>query len=260
MLGIAALVLATALAVIAVLLARDDDPTRVTPLREETTKLPERGSKYREGPVPGIAWAAKPRQGAAAASSSGKRPRNRDGAGTGGHPAAREGRPTAKRHDDEGKQPRRARTPDGRPPRSPAAPPAPVAPAPAPVSIPAGDAPPGATSPAPAPSPITQPDSEPADDAEPGPAPKAQAPEIVIEIAGGKLASKLRDVRPQGGHVRLRVRSDELVIVEVEGLHLSQLVMGGRETLIELDSLSSKKYEVELRRRKGVLLLLLERD
>jgi hypothetical protein len=257
-LGIAALVLAAALAVIAVLLSQDGDSTRVKPLREETTKVREQGSKYREGPVPGIAWAAKPRQGPPPSSSQGKRPHGGNAAGTGGHPASREGRPAARRHDDERDRRRRGPSKAGKPALPPAVPPAQPTPAPVPVSIPAGDSAPAAPDPAPAPPAVTQLSSPPAADPKPEAAPKVQAFEI--EIVGGKLADKLHDVHPKAGHIRLRVRSNELVIVEVEGIPQSQPVTAGKDTLIELDSLSSKKYEVEIRRRKGVLTLLLERD
>ena len=61
----------------------------------------------------------------------------------------------------------------------------------------------------------------------------------------------------QDGHVRLRIRSDELVIVDVEDYEPSWSIAAGGEALIEFETGVTKGYKLKLRRRKGALTLRL---
>jgi hypothetical protein len=85
-----------------------------------------------------------------------------------------------------------------------------------------------------------------------------EAQPVEIEIEDGELETELDRVYSRDGHVRLRIRSDQLLIVEVEDHKLSQPVSAGGEALVEFDTNSTKGFEVELRRRKGVLVLRLD--
>jgi hypothetical protein len=76
-----------------------------------------------------------------------------------------------------------------------------------------------------------------------------------IEIEDGKLEDDVDRVRSSNGHVRLRIRSDELVLVEVEDSNKKWLVPASGETLIEFDWSSRKGAKLDLRHRKGVLVL-----
>lgn len=123
---------------------------------------------------------------------------------------------------------------------------------PAPAAVPATlTPPPAASGPAPTERSPTQPISP----------PEAATPEthqIEIEIEDGELETELDRFHSHGGEVRLRIRSDRFVIVEVEDRALSWPILAGGEALISFDTGSVKSYELELRRHKGVLVLRLD--
>lgn len=91
----------------------------------------------------------------------------------------------------------------------------------------------------------------------PGTASVPEAPAVEIEIEDGEIETDLDRVRPHDGHVRLRIRSDRFVVVEVEDHDGSWSVPAGGEALIEFDALSTKGFKLKLSRRKGVLVLRL---
>jgi hypothetical protein len=85
-----------------------------------------------------------------------------------------------------------------------------------------------------------------------------ETPPVEVQIEDGDLESEPERIQASDGRVRLQVRSDRFVIVEVEDPELSWPVLAGQETLIEFDTRSTKSYEVELRRRRGALVLRLD--
>jgi hypothetical protein len=248
-LGIAVLIGALAVTAIVVLVSQAGDDIRATPLRDDTKKPQQRSQQGQEaGPsVPSVVTLS-PRSRSRSTARRGARERSRrarnrrHAAGTGGSPLA----VRDVRNDD---RPRHSRPWNPEPPKGRAVPPSPPAlPAPAhgPPSLstpaaPAGPAPPKHAGPQPSNTPETV------------PAPKPHPVEIAIE--DGELESELDRVHPIDGHIRLRIRSDQLVIVEVESHKLSQTVRAGGEALIEFDTLSRKSFKLELRRRKDVLVL-----
>jgi hypothetical protein len=248
-LGIAALMGATAAAVIVVVMSPGDGP-RVTPLREEKTKQERRGDRS-EDASPGTRWlvAPAPRSRLPArrierARSKGARDRER--------PARRRGRPAAKPRARKYERTRRARSRNPRRPRGRTTPSLPLAvPAPGPASAPPSK-PPASAEPARPGQPATQLSNTPetATTSEPRP--------TKIEIEDGELETELDRVHAQDGRVRLHIHSDQFVVVEVEHHELSRLVPAGGEALLEFDTLSTKGFEIELRRRKGVLVLRLD--
>lgn len=80
---------------------------------------------------------------------------------------------------------------------------------------------------------------------------------VDIEIEDSELRRGPDRIHGHGGYVTLRVRSDVLLIVEVEGKRLSWPVLAGEAVLITLDMRSTKDLELELIRRKGGLVLRL---
>jgi hypothetical protein len=82
-----------------------------------------------------------------------------------------------------------------------------------------------------------------------------EAPPVEIEIEDGELETELDRVHSHDGRVRLLIRSDQFVVVEVEDHELSWSVPAGGEALIEFDTLSTKGFKLKLRRRKGILVL-----
>jgi hypothetical protein len=81
----------------------------------------------------------------------------------------------------------------------------------------------------------------------------SDAQEVVIEH--GEIESGNR-VQAHDGHVRLRIRSDQLVLVEVEDRALSWLIPSAGDQVIEFDT-SENAFKLELRHRKGGLVLRL---
>jgi hypothetical protein len=76
-----------------------------------------------------------------------------------------------------------------------------------------------------------------------------------IEIEDGEIEDDVERVRSVDGHVRLRIRSDELVLVELEGSTRTWLVPAHGEAVIEFDTSSSKGAKLELHHHKGLLVL-----
>ena len=256
MLGIAALVGAAVAIVVAVVVSRADN--HVTPLREETPK-PEKRSEPGEQAGPIRPWLKPvPRSRAARRRERrhGKQVRERK------RHARREGRPATKpRPGRRAKRvrvrltrpaPRRRRT--GAPPPLAVSTPGPAlvaplavpAPDPGPIAL---DEPPAAVEPAASAESTVQPSSPP----ETAPTPGADA--VAIEIEDGKLETDIDRVYPRDGRVRLLVRTDELLVVDLEDYEPSWSIPAGGEALVEFDASSSKGFKLKLRHRKGVLVL-----
>jgi hypothetical protein len=79
--------------------------------------------------------------------------------------------------------------------------------------------------------------------------------EIVIE--DGEIEHGGNRVQVHEGHVQLRIRSDQLLQVEVEDRPLSWLVPATGEQVIDFDT-AEKSFKLELRHRKGGLVLRLQ--
>jgi hypothetical protein len=77
-----------------------------------------------------------------------------------------------------------------------------------------------------------------------------------VVISDGEIEHGNNRVRSRDGHVQLRVRSDQLLLVEVEDRALTWLVPAAGDALIEFDT-SEKAFKLELRHRKGGLVLRL---
>jgi hypothetical protein len=76
-----------------------------------------------------------------------------------------------------------------------------------------------------------------------------------IEIEDGEIEDDVERIRSGDGHVRLRIRSDELVLVEVEDIPRTWLVPAHGEAVIEFDISSPKGAKLELHHHKGLLVL-----
>jgi hypothetical protein len=135
--------------------------------------------------------------------------------------------------------------------------PLPTIPAPQPVSAPAAPAQPpagmvGPSSPteAPATQPITPSNDTPDEDARP-----VEVAAQLIEIEDGELESDVKRVKPVDGHIRLRIRSDALLLVDVEDSARTWLVPAHGEALVEFDTSSPESFKLELHHHKGMLVL-----
>jgi hypothetical protein len=76
----------------------------------------------------------------------------------------------------------------------------------------------------------------------------------VVEIEDGEIEDEVKRVKSSDGHIRLRIRSDELVLVDLEDSTRTWLVPAGVETLIVFDA-ASKSFKLELHHHKGMLVL-----
>jgi hypothetical protein len=87
--------------------------------------------------------------------------------------------------------------------------------------------------------------------------PPAPAPRVIeIDVLGGELATGFNHaVYDRGERVRLRVRSDDASVVEIQGYGISQPISAGGELQIEFDAVYTGLYKVRL--KKGNLLLAL---
>jgi hypothetical protein len=245
-LGIAAFIAAATATVVVVLISQGGDPPHVTMLRETPTKAQQHGEQggddgqWLDGPVPhsqvpahrsererggrGRRHELRPQQGGSRAA----RPVHEIGTGGAGSVIRR-------------------------PARVPAAP---VAPSPVPVPKPA----PGPTSsPAlPSPSPAPAPTEKSGGKEGSAPETKKQAGRpIEIVIEDGELETDIDRIQADNGHVRLHIRTDELLVVDVEDHGLSRPIPAGGEAWFEFDTGSTEGYEVQLRHRKGLLVLRL---
>jgi hypothetical protein len=122
----------------------------------------------------------------------------------------------------------------------------PTATAPIAVSIPAA-----AAEPAPAEQGGTQPSSTGENATTNGARP------VEIEIEGREFKTELNPAHSHDRHVRLRNRSDQFVVVDVEDEEVSRPLPPDGEMLIGLDIFSTSGFKVELRRNNGVLVLRL---
>ena len=251
-LGIAALFVAVAAAVVILLLSQGGDDPKVTPLRENAAQHQTDGNgspalpltRFRPPvPVPGA------RDSARAVREHGKDDRKSSTRRT----ASRE---NGIRHE-------RIFRPSRAVPRKkahrrrtiPASPPG--ATAPQPVSAPAAPAQPPAEAggpSSPTEPPATRPKS-PSNDTSDEDARPAEVATQVIEIEDGEIEDDISRVKPSDGHVRLRIHSDELMLVDLEDSFRTWLVPAGVETLIEFDASSSKSFKLELHHHKGMLVL-----
>jgi hypothetical protein len=76
-----------------------------------------------------------------------------------------------------------------------------------------------------------------------------------IEIEDGEIEEDVERIRLSDGHLRLRVRSDEAVLVELGDSIRTWLVPAHGESLIEFDFPGEKNAKLDLRKRKGLLVL-----
>jgi hypothetical protein len=83
-----------------------------------------------------------------------------------------------------------------------------------------------------------------------------EAPPAEIDIGGREFETELDPAHSRDGYVRLRNRSNEVVVVDVDHGVGRPLPPGG-EVLIWLDPRSPKDSKLELRRRNGALVLRL---
>jgi hypothetical protein len=247
-LGIAALLLAVAAAVVIMLLSRGGDDPKVTPLRENAAQHGSDGDGPMAGPLtefrPPVRgdWGSEP--------AAGKRGKGRHTTST-RRTATRE---TGIRHERIFRPSRAFPKKKGHRHRTIPAPPPSVT-APQPVSAPAtpGQPPANAVAPSPTEAPATQPDvpsnDTPDEDARP-----VEVAAQVIEIEDGEIEDGVKRVKSSDGHIRIRIRSDEFVLVDLEDSTRTWLVPAGVDTLIEFDA-SSKNFKLELHHHKGMLVL-----
>jgi hypothetical protein len=247
-LGIAALVGAMVTIALLIVLTHDSETQKVKPLPKDTATHPRGGDEGGEV-VLGDPWIG----GSSARSSDRtrktktKRSRGHGRNGTGG------AGPIALRSDD--------RKPNGDgasgTPRAPAArPKRPNVPGPSgPPTQPASPAMPAPSSQPVSTEPVTEPDDS-------GPVTQPSVPDTHIDTSGlrevviedGEIEHGGGKVKVKDGHLRLRIRSDELVLVDVEDRPLSWVVPVGGETLIEFDT-TEKDFKLDLHHHKGALVL-----
>jgi hypothetical protein len=243
-LGIAAFIAAAAATVAVVLISQDGDRPRVTMLRETPTKVEQHA--VQDGDLgagnqsldDGLAGDRNEH----ARSETGRRHEL---------PPLRSSRRTTKPVQDVGTG--GAGAVIHRPARVPAVParPSPV-PAPTPAPVPAS--PPTLPSPSPAPAPSEKHGDN--EDSAPDTPRQAGRP-IEIEIEDGELQTDIDRIHADNGHVRLHIRTDELLVVDVDDLGVSRPIPPGGEVWFEFDTSSTEGFEVRLRHRKGLLVLRL---
>jgi hypothetical protein len=242
-LWIAALAGVTAATVLVVLVSHSGNRVRVAPLREEKTSAKPRSSASDDTGADN-GWLLTPTRRPADSTRRNGHPRT----GGSGEPTGRGGRSAANVRKHEGIHPVRSTsarvhvlpTPQPAPVAVPPRPPASVPSSAAPAVTPVHETEPGRKSDTP--QTASTPESDDAD----------------IEIRNGKLYKAPDQIDPHGQNVTLRVRADELTIVEIEGVKRSVTILAGEETPITIDAHLAKHLEVELHRRAGVLVLHLD--
>jgi hypothetical protein len=244
MLWIAVLVAVTVATAVVVLISHTGQRARVTPLRDDKTNSKPRGERSHNRPETG--WLASPRLPGIVGDRA-ERGRTRRARGRLERRNRNTARPEARKH--EGIRPVQAKRPGSRQ-RPAAQQPSPVAtPVVSPVSAPSSGAP--------APAEPTRPERS-EDRPILSTSPVANDVDAVeIEIKDGELRAPDR-IRSDDGHLTLRVRSDQFVIVEVEGSAATWPVLAGQIALITVDGKLKKHFEAELVRRAGVLVLHLD--
>jgi hypothetical protein len=75
-----------------------------------------------------------------------------------------------------------------------------------------------------------------------------------IEIEDGELEDDVKRVKSADGHIRLRIRSDELVLVDLDDSTRTWLVPAHGEALVDFDT-STKSFKLELHHHGGMLVL-----
>jgi hypothetical protein len=255
-LGIAALVGAAVAIVIAVLVSHADN--EVTPLREETPKPEKRdGRSAHAGQI--TPWLKPlPRSRAHRRRPGGRsrqeRNRKRHARNESRHakklPAARPKERVRVRLTRPAPVRRRSAAP---PPLAVSAPGAALV---SPLAVPASDpAPIALETPPAAVEPAAPAESSVKTGSSPETVPTPASDAVQIEIVDGELKTDLDRVHPRDGRVRLLVRTDELVVVDVEDYEPSWSIPAGGEALVEFEASSSKGFKLKLRHRKGVLVL-----
>jgi hypothetical protein len=248
-LGFAALVGAMVTVVLLIVVTHDGETPRVKPLPKDTATHQRGGDDGGEVVLgdPWIGGSARPSKDGAQSSRGSREHR---GNGTGG---AALGVVSADDH--------QSRRNGSNTPRRPA--PQPISPrlptVPGPSGPPAQPTSPATTTPS-SERVSTEPPEEP-EDRDPDPPSVPSTPsdvsnlrEIVIE--DGEIEEGGNRIQVQSGHVQVRIRSDQLLLVEVSDRALSWLVPASGEALIEFDT-SEKSFKLELRHRKGALVLRL---
>jgi hypothetical protein len=247
--GIAALLVAVAAAVAILLLSLGGDDPKVTPLRENAAQHQTDGNgapalpltRFRPPvPVPGDRDAATDGD-----RSKGERKSSTRRAGSRGHGVEHERIFRPSRAAPKKKAHKRRTIPS----------PPPSATAPQPVSAPAAPAqPPTEVPPSPIEPRATQP-TRPSNDTSDEDARPVEVSTQVIEIEDGELDGDVNRIKSTDRHIRLRIRSDELVLVDLEDGFRTWLVPAGGETLIEFDASSSRSFGLDLHHHKGMLVL-----
>jgi hypothetical protein len=248
-LGIAALLVAVAAAIVILLLSQGGDDPKVTPLRENAASHGTDGN----GPMAGPLTEFRPpvRGGWGSELTGGKRGKGKRKTSS----RRTTTRDNGIRHERVFRPSRAFPKKKSHRPRAIPAPP-PSATAPQPVSAPAlpAMAPAEAVGPSsPVDPPATQP-TGPSHDRSDEDARPVEAAAQVIEIEDGEIEDDVKRVKSSDGHIRLRIRSDELVLVDLEDSARTWLVPAGVESLVEFDA-SSTNFKLELHHHKGMLVL-----
>jgi hypothetical protein len=241
--------LAVAAAIVILLLSRGGDDPKVTPLRENAAQHGTDGNGPLAGPLTEF---RPPVRGGWGTELTGAKPRK------GKHKSST--RRTATR--DHGIRHERIFRPSSVAPKRkahggrPILAPPPTATAPQPFSAPAAPAQPPANAvvpSSPVEAPATQPDvtsdDTPDEDARP-----VEAAAQLIEIEDGEIEDDINRVKSSDGHIRLRIKSDELLLIDLDDTPRTWLVPAGGETVVEFDT-STKSFKLELHHHKGVLVL-----
>jgi hypothetical protein len=244
-LGIAALLGAMVTIALLILLTQDGETQRVKPLPKDTATH-QRGGDEGGEVVLGDPWIG--------GSSSRSRNRARKGKR---HGRTDTGGATLLALSADDRKTRNHR-PSGAP-RTPVAqpisPPGPTVPGPSgPPAQPVSPGTPPSSSEPVSTEPVDDPDNDPISPSAPDTHLDASDVQGVV-IEDGEIGHGSNRVQSHGGHVRLRIRSDQLVLVEVEDRAL-RLVPAGGDALIEFGT-SEKSFKLELRHRTGGLVLRL---
>jgi hypothetical protein len=244
-LWIAVLVGVTAATAAVVLISHTGQRERVTPLRDDKTNSKPRGERSEARQENGGLASPRLRSGIAGEPAQNGRTRRAS------HRSHRRNRgaarPDARKH--EGIRPVQSTSPGSHQ--------SPVAQQPSPVAVPVALPVSAPSSGHPETAEPTRPQRS-QDQTIPSPSPAADDEDAVeIEIKDGELHAPDR-IRPHDGHLTLRVRSDQFVIVDVEGSVLTWPVLAGQVALITVDGKLKKHFEAVLVRRAGVLVLRLD--
>jgi hypothetical protein len=254
--GIAAFVLATATVVLLVLLSQNGDSRQVTPLKEDVKQRSNGARDERSqslDPVEPVVIAPDPSASRAVKQRARRRGRHHRRAGR--RHELPVSRPASEPRNRKHIGPREIRSGGERSSPIVNAPQPPPQPAPAPAARQAPVELPAVLSP-----PVkTESESAPQKKAPDQPV-EVKTKTFEIEIEDGDLDDDdLDDLRGFDGRIRLHVRSDQLLSIDIDGQGIVRHLMAGADTVLELDGLPGKRYELKFRRSKGVLSVSIRR-